>query len=253
MSQATVVAIPDNPRFQDLTGQRFGRLVIDGYAGVRGAGRGQTIWLCRCDCGSTTSVAAGHLRCGHTRSCGCLRTGPPASKTHGKRRTPEYGTWSKMVQRCINPRDRAFVYYGGRGIGVCDRWRQSFEAFLADVGPRPSPNHSIDRINNDGHYEPSNVRWATDLEQGRNTRRKRVVTFKGREMCLAEAIILSGISQSTVEGRLRKGWPEKDALTTPPVRGKRPTCRMIVARPRSSSIEPVEKRLRPVAGRRWWR
>lgn len=176
-----------------LTSQRFGRLVAIRDVGG-GAPNKSRLWRCRCECGTTVTVTSGHLRSGHTRSCGCLqretiaatrrRLGPP-NVTHGFTRRghqhPLYKTWGGMWQRCTNPRADSFEFYGGRGITVCERWRD-FTLFVADMGAKPSPRHSLDRIDNDGHYScgrceqcqanrwPANVRWATPSEQARNAR-----------------------------------------------------------------------------------
>ncbi len=165
-------------RLIDLTGQRFSRLMVlrrDTDIPARGA-----VWIVACDCGNVTRVASNHLRRGMQKSCGCLRReGPPVR--HGcarhRKHTAEYEIWKAMVKRCSSPRDSRWSSYGGRGIRVCDRWR-SFEAFLADMGHRPpgrngkAPLYSIDRVDNDGHYEPSNCRWATPQQQRANQRRK---------------------------------------------------------------------------------
>jgi hypothetical protein len=134
---------------------------------------------------------------------------------HGRHRTPEWTAWREMRARCLNPRHRAYSNYGGRGIGICERWRGSFAAFLEDLGERPSPMHSLDRIDNDRGYEPGNCRWATKTVQSRNSRNARLVTFQGRTMCLAEAVELSGLRTTTVAQRLHKGWSVERALNTP--------------------------------------
>lgn len=129
---------------------------------------------------------------------------------------PEYGVWCRMIDRCYNPNIPSFSNYGGRGIIVCERWRHDFAAFLADVGPRPSPAHSIDRIDNDGNYEPGNVRWATKHQQMRNTRFNVVIEWRGEKRCLFEWAVILGINAYTLHARLRRrGWTIERAMTTP--------------------------------------
>lgn len=177
-------------KFYDHTGERFGRLVVLGRAGT--SPDKQKTWLCQCDCGNTSIVRGGHLRTGSTSSCGCLVT------KHGMYRSREYATWRSMVQRCTNPKDTNYPHYGARGISVCNRWRESFEAFLADVGARPA-GMSLDRFPDmNGNYEPGNVRWATAAEQAHNRRRSPTAETVEQIRSLRTA----GLSQQAVADRL---------------------------------------------------
>ena len=155
-------------------GKTYAHLTILGLAPM--SKTQQRRYFCRCVCGVERSFDWYDVRSGHTQSCGCLRViaTTRAKTTHGeswrKHRTPEYQSWAKMIHRCTNPKAHNWKWYGGRGITVCERWRSSYANFLADMGRRPSLKHSIDRINNDGNYEPGNCRWATQSEQVQNSR-----------------------------------------------------------------------------------
>ena len=160
--------------FINLIGERFGRLVVESQ--VSGRFSAGSKWYCKCDCGNVTKVFSNNLRRGTTTSCGCFHdevTGN-INRTHGLTNTPVYQAWNHMNQRCYNPNDSKYYRYGGRGITVCDQWRYSFENFLSDMGHKPiGVKTSIDRINNDGNYEPSNCEWATYFKQQEHTSRNR--------------------------------------------------------------------------------
>jgi len=195
-------------RFKDLTGQVFGRWTVLNFHSR--SKNGASVWLCRCECGAFVPVVANSLQTGNSRSCvNCaIRT------IHGMAGTLEYNTWSAMLFRCSNPKAVDYALYGGRGIRVCERWKV-IENFIEDMGPRPSVKHSIDRIDNDGNYEPNNCRWATPIEQGRNRRGNRMLTYNGMTLCMAELAEEFGINQVTLSGRLKRGWSVERAITTP--------------------------------------
>ena len=174
------------PNALNIGGQRFGRLVVVRRVASKAK---RTLWECLCDCGSTTIVRTDHLiHSPRTESCGCLwrertRESGISNIKHGHARGTKrhqiYKTWQGMNQRCSNPHNPKFPAYGGRGIKVCEAWVHSFAAFLADVGDRPSPGMSIDRINNDGNYEPGNVRWSDPTQQARNRRERKSENHQG--------------------------------------------------------------------------
>ena len=225
---------PKSKRFRDLTGVRFGRLVVVSYEGrrkmnpcfLKQAGRmvrgSQSLWRCRCDCGAFVTHMVGRLTSGNTRSCGCLRRelelAGGANRTHGKSKTREYRIWKGILARCCNKNTKAYPYYGGRGIKVCPEWRHDFARFIADMGPSPTHKHTVERIDNNKGYEPSNCRWALHIENCRNTRSIRPVTFGGKTRCLGEWAEISGVPQKVIQQRLRMGWSVKRAIFESPLR-----------------------------------
>jgi hypothetical protein len=202
-------------------GDRFGRLRVIRLSPIRKCK--QRVWVCQCDCGDSKEILAENLKTGASRSCGCIRVEMATEKaktlslTHGESHTAaEYHSWSGILARCTNPTDKAYNRYGGRGIKVCDQWRHSYETFLADVGRRPSPKHSIDRFpNNDGNYEPGNVRWATRIEQNRNKRTNRFLTAGEETHVVSEWAELTGRSVACILARIKRGWTPEQAVTTP--------------------------------------
>jgi hypothetical protein len=180
--------------------------------------RNQRVVQCRCDCGTEKPVRLGRLHKGESRSCGCLQV--EELTTHGhtanaiRKDSNEYWIWNSMRQRAINPKHKQYADYGGRGIGLCERWLK-FENFYADMGPRPSKGHSIERKENDKGYEPSNCRWATRTEQNQNKRNNRFITANGETLCLAEWARRLNCINSTILGRIKMGWSEEKAVTVP--------------------------------------
>ncbi|MGB1272517.1 MAG: AP2 domain-containing protein, partial [Endozoicomonas sp.] len=153
---------------EDITGLKVNRLTAVSFSHRNT--QGQRLWLCRCDCGADTYSTVGALKRGHKKSCGCLKIElfKKNATKHGMSGTGEYSIWEHVIQRCTNPNNDRYSKYGGRGIKVCKRW-MSFESFIFDMGPRPTQKHSIDRIDNNKGYSPSNCKWSTHTEQARNT------------------------------------------------------------------------------------
>lgn len=229
---------PVNPKFKDLTGQTFNRLTVLRYAGyVKAKGIARHYFECLCNCGKHQLVQGAKLLKGWTQSCGCLQAQrtSQARLRHGHTKngqlTRAFRCWRAMVKRVrdvTNPRQSDYI---GRGIGMCARW-QEFERFLEDMGEPPSEDYSIDRIDNEGGYwcghceecisvsRVLNCRWADRNTQCRNKRNNIKVTYKGREICLAEAVEMSavGVSYSLALKRHRKGWSIESVVETPPGR-----------------------------------
>lgn len=189
----------------DMSGERHGSLTVINRVGVSSSG--DAVWLYRCDCGNQHKSTGYSIRSGKTQSCpecGQKKT-TEASITHGMTNSAEYRTWTDMKTRCLNPGSTGYSDYGGRGIGICDRWRESFTAFLEDMGAKPSPVHSIDRINTNGNYEPENCRWATEVEQIRNRRNTLHVTIGGIRKPFVEWCEVYGCTYASAHYRLKQG------------------------------------------------
>lgn len=213
----------------DLVGRKFGRLTAIERDDRFVNGKKIVYWKCLCDCGREHSVRVYSLLNSAVRSCGCFQRESAAKRSlkHGiyagmRNKEPSFmTTWRGMLYRCEKPTFPAYKNYGGRGIRVCDRWRlgdgerQGFECFRDDMGPKPTSSHTLDRIDNEGNYEPSNCRWASRREQGLNTRVNHHVTLAGRRVTLTEAAESTGIPYNVLQGRLKNGWDEAKALATP--------------------------------------
>ena len=204
-------------QFIDISGQRFGRWIVLGRAPAKGQ---RPIWRCQCDCGTVIHSDARDIRIGNSRSCGCLRVDVTSNRNtkHGAARrghqADEWYAWKGMKQRCHNPRNPAYRYYGGRGITVCDAWRESFSAFLQDIGPRPSIRHTIDRINNGGNYEPGNCRWATKAQQSNNRRGTHYVEYDGMQMTLTSLAAYAHVGYNALYRRvIKENQTPTDAVT----------------------------------------
>lgn len=208
-------AVPTRKTFINILGQTFGRLTVTKFLG-RYANHNGIIWECQCECGKVCCVNTSALTVGGQKSCGCWRRESSIKRftTHGMARSPEHISWLAMWARCTNPKRPEWHCYGERGITVCDRWKD-FANFYADMGPRPSNKHTLDRINNAGNYEPPNCRWATRKQQMRNVRYNHHLTLNGETLCLAEWAERIGIHQTTLARRLKSGWTVEQTLTTP--------------------------------------
>lgn len=193
-------------------------------------GKRSTWCWCRCTCGKEKWIVKYALK--YSRSCGCLKRemhslAGKQSRTHGESRSssthmPEYRAWEAMIKRCENPSHESYPRYGGRGIIVCHRWRESYEDFLSDVGRKPTPKHSLDRYPDyNGNYEPGNVRWATVIQQGRNRSQNKLYTYNGKTQCVAQWADDYAINQETLGTRLRRGMSIEDALVMPLSPGRR--------------------------------
>lgn len=199
-------------------GERFGRLVV--VSRTESLVKGQTRWLCRCDCGAETEVYATHLRSGGTSSCGCAAAElhRKAVVTHGLSRTPTYVSWNGMMMRCTNPNDPSYDRYGGRGVVVCERWQNGdgtktgFGCFIDDMGVRPE-GLTLDRIDNTKGYSPENCRWASRKEQMNNRSVSRTITYNGETLPISDWCKRTGLKRAALHARVFiYGWPIGRAL-----------------------------------------
>lgn len=229
-----------------MIGTKWGRLTVTGRAANR---NGQCSWICLCECGKESIVRGAALRNGTIQSCGEHRPKPGAAYCvdcsapitvharrcrrcdsrikerrhihgHAKRKAklPEYQIWGQMKGKCFRQSHESYKNYSARGITVCEEWCHNFQAFYDYVGPRPTPKHTIERINNDGNYEPGNVKWATRYEQNRNQRSNVNLTIDGVTRCVEDWARVSGTNSRTIYTRHKAGWPDREAVFRPPDR-----------------------------------
>lgn len=189
-------------------GEKYGEYLVLSEAEPE-VGTGRKMYLCRCTCGGENVVSGTSLRTGRQ-----LRCYECAVVTHGESKTPMYRVYIGMRRRCSNPKEPSYKHYGGRGIRVCERWEESYENFLADMGPRPSDRHSIDRIDVNGNYEPGNCRWATWNEQSRNRRNNVFIEHEGARLCIADWSKKLGLNASVIGQRLARGLSPEEVLDT---------------------------------------
>ena len=196
---------------KDYTGYRFGKLTVTSFCPREGR---KAYWLCACSCGNIVTTRVDGLTGNST--CGCEPFHP---SSHGMSDTPEYMAWLNMKARCYNSGYKNYHRWGGRGITVCDRWRDSFVNFFEDMGLKPSTGHSMDRIDNDGNYVPDNCRWATRTEQDSNTSVNNLITANGVTKTATEWGFLLGVQGSTISRRIGRGWSPEKAVSQKSERG----------------------------------
>ncbi len=196
----------------NIKNKRFGRLIVLEKLPERTKSR-SIRWLCKCDCGNIRSVFSSNLLRGYTRSCGCLNKELTIlrSTTHRMAGSREYNSWREMKTRCCNEKSRNYKYYGGRGITICDRWLNSFQNFYEDMGEKPK-GLTIERINNNGNYKPSNCRWATRKEQGNNKRNNHILNCGRLSLTVAQWARILDIKAHILYTRIYRGWSVERTL-----------------------------------------
>lgn len=190
----------------NLIGNKYNKLSVIEFVGRDKSGT--SLWKCICECGGIRITNSAELRSLRAKSCGCLFKKNRGIIKHGEtNKSKEYSSWAHMKRRCYNHNNKFYNSYGARGIIVCERWINSFQNFLIDMGRAPSINHTLDRINVNGNYEPTNCRWATTKEQARNKRTSILITIEGVTKNVKDWCIHYGVGTSTVSYRLKKGYP----------------------------------------------
>lgn len=216
-ADARALRVKVKTKIIDMIGKTYGKLTVISRSGkipIKGRPRGKVAWLCHCSCGNAIRTTGDKLRSGNTKTCGCGY----ARTKHGLHKSLEYRTWVSILARCGNPNLDCWKHYGGRGIQVTGRWRK-FENFLKDMGPKPSLKHSIERINNNGNYEPGNCKWATFEEQANNKRTCVYISFDGRTLTSPQWSKIVGISTRAIWCRMKRGLSPVDILFLPPQGG----------------------------------
>lgn len=198
----------------DMTGERFGRLTVTTYAGK--APNGHTLWECKCSCGAFVTVSRSNLISGRQVSCGCKRREQAGmiNQTHGGRNSRLYSIWCNMITRTTNPKGTAYHRYGGRGVKMCEEWRNNFEAFRDwALANGYTEELTIDRIDNDGGYEPDNCRWVPWSEQFNHRSNTKLITYHGETLSISQWAEKLNISKTMLYQRIKAGWPVERALT----------------------------------------
>ncbi len=214
ISELKVIPLPEHNRFNNLTGQVFGRITI---ISLNSKYRGQLVWNCKCSCGNYCAINGLGLRNGTTSSCGCLSREITIKRhtKHGLHKTREYKIWTGMKARCLNKKSISYKNYGGRQITVCTEWLNSFDNFYKDMGSAPTNKHTLERIDNNNGYCKENCRWATYREQSRNKRNNNLVTYNNKTQCAADWDKEMGFTIGVVSHRINSGWSVEKAMTTP--------------------------------------
>lgn len=223
------------PNFIDYTGQTIGQFTI-----IKFVGRDKyksALWECQCSCGTIKIIRVSSLKSGAIKSCGCFKKSHliSISTNHNQGKHPLYSTYAQMIHRCTNPNSKNYHRYGGRGIKVCKEWLGNPEQFFKDMGPKPTPKHSIDRINNDGDYSPDNCRWATNKEQSNNQSTNHLITFNGETKNIQQWSEAFNLNQNTFHSRILHGW-SIDRILSEPTQKRRKKLPLITYQGKEQSV-----------------